>query len=201
MKTSIIYKNIFLYRFVMNILYSCNYSKRFSDIISRIDSSCNSVLDLCFGDVYIANFCRKNSINWTGYDINSYFVKNARKQGYNAFQKDLSELNTFPKSDICILLGSLYHFNNEIEPLFQKMLTCAPKIIISEPIVNLSSHKGIIGKMARFFTNAGKGNEEFRFTKDTIIQLLEKLQMQYNFSFTIISIKRDILIEITHEGN
>ena len=128
-------------------------------------------------------------------------MKNARKQGYNAFQKDLSELNTFPKSDICILLGSLYHFNNEIEPLFQKMLTCAPKIIISEPIVNLSSHKGIIGKMARFFTNAGKGNEEFRFTKDTIIQLLEKLQMQYNFSFTIISIKRDILIEITHEGN
>ena len=49
--------------------------------------------------------------------------------------------------------------------------------------------------------NAGKGKESFRFNKSSIINTLEQYKSKLNFNYQIISIKKDILIEITNERN
>lgn len=201
MKTSIIYRNVFLYRMVMNLLYSMKYKKRFIDIINLFSPTDKKVLELCFGDTMIAENCKKLKIEWIGFDINEYFVKNAKRQGYNASFADISELDSLPQADVCIMCGSLYHFNDEIESILLKMLNSSPKIIISEPIENLSSRKDIIGKIAGLLTNAGKGKEIFRFNKNSIIEMLDNFSSKLHFSYKVISSQRDILIEIQHDRN
>ncbi len=185
----------------MNVLYKGKYKKRSYDIINRIDDKNKKVLDLCFGDVIIAEECKKRNIEWIGFDINPYFAKYAQKKGFNASTQDIEKLSVFPKADICILSGSLYHFYPEIKLILAKMLDSSAKIIISEPIINLTSQKGIIGKIAGVLSNAGKGEESFRFTSESIKLTLSNLKEELNYDFKIIDEKRDILIEITHAKN
>ena len=130
-----------------------------------------------------------------------YFIKNAKKKGLNAILADISQIERFPKADICIISGSLYHFIHEINLLLRKMLDASPKIIISEPIENLSSQKNIIGVISKILTNAGKGHENFRFDKNSIIEILNKYSDSHQFSYKIVSSKRDILIEISNDRN
>ncbi len=195
-KTSIIYNNIYFYRLVMNLLYSARYNQRFKDVFLRISDSDSSVLDLCFGDIYIAGKCREQGKRWQGYDLNESFVNNAVKSGFNAEVKDLLKLKELPQVDVCIMSGSLYHFNDVLDDVLLKMLRCAPKVIISEPIKNISSQKGLPGKLAQIFTNAGKGSESFRFNEKSFIEMLDKYSEKYNFSYTVVSADRDILVEI-----
>jgi hypothetical protein len=196
MNTGFIYKNVYLYRIVMNVLYSFTYKKRFYDVVKEFSENDKNILDLCFGDIIIASECKRLGIQWMGIDMNENFVSFARKKGYNAVQNDITKIETLPLSDICIMVGSLYHFHNEICLIIDKMLASSRRIIISEPIINLSSNEGFIGKISRRFTNAGKGAENFRFNKKSIIEALDTLKIKRNFEYRIISINRDILIEI-----
>lgn len=190
-----------IYRITMNILYGLKYKKRFKDIWVLITDSEKNVLELCFGDVIIAKECRKRKISWTGYDINEYFVKRAEKRGFNAICADITKLGSLPQSDVCIICGSLYHFKNEVESIFGMMLNSSPKIIVSEPVINVTSHKGITGKISGILTNAGKGHENFRFTETSILDTLNNLRGKYGFFYKIISTGHDILIEINHDRN
>jgi len=196
MNNSFVYKNIYIYRIMMNILYSLKYKKRFYEIAKEISENDKNVLELCFGDIYIANECKKKGILWTGIDINENFVNFANRKGLHAIKADLTQIETLPLSDICIMSGSLYHFHNEMGLILNKMLASAKRIIISEPIINLSSKKGFVGTISRKLTNAGKGAENFRFDEQSIIDTMDKLKDKMNFEYRVISIKRDILIEI-----
>ena len=64
------------------------------------------VLELCFGDVYLAAFCKKAGYHWTGLDINSNFVMAAKNMGFDAKQEDLVRAEVFPRADICTMLRS-----------------------------------------------------------------------------------------------
>lgn len=198
MKVSIIYRNIHIYRLIMNALYTFGYKQRFKDIINCIDlKHDNSVLDLCFGDIYVAELCKKNNITWIGYDINPYFTKYAKKKGFNASVVDISEIHELPKSDVCIISGSLYHFYPNAHELLKKMVNSSNKVLISEPVRNFSSKSGLIGKIAHIFSNAGKGEEIFRFNETSIIDFLDTYKKELHFSYIVQSIKRDIVIQIT----
>ena len=196
-EVSIIYKNIFIYRSVMNLIYGGNYNKRFKKIIGLIDQEkVSSVTELCFGDTIIANYCKEKNILWNGIDINGIFVDRAKKQGYNAICNDIVKVAAFAKSDICIISGSLYHFNHDERlQLFKKMFSASDKVIISEPIKNLSDNKGIIGYIARRSANAGAGNEVFRFNQQSLIAMLEEYKNIFNFEYTISGfVKKDIIV-------
>lgn len=201
MKFSVIYRNIFLYRIMMNFLYAGKYIHRYTDVIQCFPTNTNSITELCFGDTYIAKHCRKNKISWIGIDINPYFVKRAKKLKYDSISGDINTISELKQSDIVIMIGSLYHFNSNLSHLFNLVKKASPIFIISEPIVNLSSRNDLIGFFARKMAKAGKGNEEFRFNEHTINQALIKLQNEIGFSFEIISKKRDILIKISYERN
>ncbi|MBI5219670.1 MAG: class I SAM-dependent methyltransferase [Bacteroidia bacterium] len=201
MDKSIIYRNIHVYRMAMNLLYAFGYRQRFRDVMALISGRDKKILELCFGDIYIAEECKTKNIEWTGMDINERFVGYASGKGYNAICADLLKTDEFPTSDACIMMGSFYHFYPEVETMLVKMLRSAPKIIISEPVRNLSSAKGFIGMVSRKLSNAGKGPESFRFDEKSIVDTFNELCYKYKFTYKVISKKRDILIEIANERN
>lgn len=197
MAESLVYKNIYFYRLLMNLIYLGKYKRRFDRINNRINSNTGQVIELCFGDTYIARYCRKNNIQWKGYDLNENFVAHAKKLGYNAYKDDITKFDEFEKCDTYIMIGSLYHFKDAGIELLRKMIKASKQVIVSEPIKNLSSTKGIIGFIAKRSANAGKGQETFRYNETSFIKLMDELNIEYK----ILSKDKDILIEIINERN
>lgn len=193
---SIIYKHIYIYRIVMNILYGGNYKKRFKKIIALLGRDDRNILELCFGDIYIAKYCKKTGRKWVGLDVNRGFVERAQKKGFDARHADISKLDKLPQADVCIIAGSLYHFHKDLSRIISIMLESAPKIIISEPIRNLSSIPGVIGKIAKRSANAGQGYEEFRYDEYSFIDTLEHFSRKYNFLYNIADNDKDMIIMI-----
>jgi hypothetical protein len=195
-KNSLIYNNIYTYRFLMNLLYKGKYRSRFDSIGNLISGQ--SVTELCFGDTIIADKCGANNIKWTGLDVNEQFSARAKKKGYDVISADINTIKAFPKADTCIMCGSLYHFNSNLPELISKMLDCAPVIIISEPVKNLSSSKGIIGKIARASATVKGHKQTFRYTKDTLTETLSNLSAKLNFKIIIIEqFDKDLILVIT----
>jgi hypothetical protein len=183
----------------MNILYTGKYKQRFRNVTELISNDDKSVIDLCFGDTYIANYCSKKNILWTGYDLSSYFVKRARNLSFNAIKSDVLKETVSLKSDVCIIIGSLYHFEKNIDDLFEKMTSISSKIIISEPIKNLTNGNVFFSYLAKNMTKSGNGEEKFRYTKETLINELEKQKLRLKFSYKIIKENRDLLILIAND--
>ena len=76
------------------------------------------------------------------------------------------------------------------------MTSCASKIILSEPIKNITSIKNIVGKIGARASSVRGAAEAFRFEHDSFIELLDCYQETYNFTYEIVSEKKDILIII-----
>lgn len=203
-ETSLVYKNISVYRLVMNLLYTGSYKKRFELICNAITrENPKHVLELCFGDIIVAEFCKSKAISWQGYDLNKTFVAHALKHGFDAHCQDLLTVHEFSKNDLTIISGSLYHFTNEqLSVLLKKILHSTSKIIISEPILNLSDSKGILGYIARRQANAGKGNESFRYNKETFTKKMEEVSKEFSLTFEVLGyIKKDMVIILKKNGN
>ena len=197
MKRSLIYKHIYIYRFVMNLIYVGRYRDRFMNIINLIGPDVRSLCDLCFGDTIIAERCRSRGIHWTGIDLNHHFCRRARKQGFNAIGGDLFSLE-HTNADVYIMAGSLYHFHTKISSLFDLILSHTNRFILSEPIQNLSSMDGMFGWWAKHTANPGSGNTLFRYNKQTLLETLRNEQKRKGFEFRVVSINRDILVEINY---
>lgn len=203
-KQSFIYRHIYIYRFIMNILYLGRYKQRFKPIIEEVKKlpKNSTVLELCFADTWIAEYCRNAGYLWKGIDINEHFVKKAVKSGFDARQGDLATVEAFQKSDLCTIAGSLYHFHPKTEILLTKMFQSANTIIISEPVSNLSAAGGLVGYFAKKSANAGKGNEEFRYTESTLLKLLNSYCEK--FDCKIVSLQhlgKDLMVKLAKNEN
>lgn len=196
---SFIYQSLPIYRLIMNILYRGKYNERFYPVIEYIKQlpPGSSVLELCFGDVFLADYCKRSDFRWTGFDINEHFVTIAQRKGYDAHQADLEKLGGFPKADICIMMGSLYHFHPNVPVMLAKMLRASKTVVISEPISNLSSSNGIIGFLARRSANAGKGNESFRFQRESFLAMLNENAPPLDYAITATQDNgKDIIVKL-----
>jgi hypothetical protein len=182
MSRGIIYQNICIYRMVMNLLYGFSYKKRFRLIAPHIQGL--KVNELCFGDLIIAQYCRKNMVTWHGYDINERFVSRANGKNFSATLCDLEKQKSLPDSDTCIIVGSLYHFKKNPEHIYDLMFSTATRIIISEPVKNLSSKKNFIGRLAAKMSDAGSGAESFRYNETELLKSIEIPAKKYNFTIS-----------------
>ena len=175
-KKSFVYRNIFIYRLIMNLLYMGRYKKRFRPVTEHLKNlqpgAC--VLELCFGDIYVADFCKRSGYRWTGLDINADFVKSARRMGFDARQADLAQGEALPKADVSVMIGSLYHFHSEARAILARMFDASRTVILSEPVSNLSTRDGLIGLLAKKGASVGKGDEIFRYDRGSFIAMLEQ---------------------------
>lgn len=195
-RNSIIYFNIQLYRLAMNILYLGKYRKRFAYITKLIRSK--TVLELCFADTIIAAHCKQKSVDWLGIDINSHFVQRAIRKGYQARQINIKYIESLPNADNIVIVGSLYHFHNHLEQLFSKMLHASSHIIISEPVINLTGRKGIIGNLAKRMATVCGTPQSYRFTKQELLQVLLTMSFKLKFNYQVMNeFSKDIIIVLT----
>jgi hypothetical protein len=199
-KTSFIYRSLSIYRLGMNILYLGKYKKRFHPVIQHIQSLATGsrVLELCFGDIYLAEFCKNAGYKWSGLDINKQFVKVAQNMGFDAHYADLSEMAVLPAADVCIMMGSLYHFYPDTGNILRKMIKASENVVISEPISNLSAKGGLIGFLAKRAANAGKGHEDFRYDKRSLMKLFE--DKKDILGFEIIAVEdhgKDLIVKLS----
>ena len=183
----------------MNVLYFGKYKQRFTAVIEELKHLPENlkITELCFGDIYIAKYCKQIGYSWKGIDINLGFVNHAKKLGYDAYQEDLTSLKNLPKSDLCIMIGSLYHFHPDTEGMLSKMFDAADTVILSEPVSNLSDRNGLVGYLARRSANAGKGHEKFRYNESSLLATLNSYCDKFNCK--IISSRflgKDLLVKL-----
>lgn len=173
---SLIYSHIYIYRLVLNILFLGKYRQRFNAIISLINPEKEKkVVELCFGDIYVARWCKTNGIDYTGFDINQHFINNAKRQGYCVEFMNLRNASLIPHSDVVVMMGALYHFHDIIDELINNIMKSSPRFIISEPISNLAQRKGLLGYIAMKSTRVGNNDETFRFNANSLSEALEKI--------------------------
>ena len=186
-KYSLIYRNLVAYRLILNILFWGRYKQRFKKVTSLIDPTQEKkVIELCFGDIYIAQWCKEQGLDYIGFDINPHFVSVAQKRGYCVNLVDLRAQASIPAGDVAIMMGSLYHFHDILGELVDKVMASCPRFIISEPIKNWASRDDALGRIARNSANAGRGEEFFRFNERSLLEALENISRgKYHFSHTI----------------
>lgn len=193
MTTSLIYSHIHVYRSAMNLLYRGRYRRRFRDVIDLIGTDTGSVCDLCFGDTMIADWCRAHLIRWTGVDLNPYFCARARRRGHHVIVGDLFSVG-LPSADVFVMAGSLYHFHDRLSGLFDLVWRRTRRLILSEPVRNLSSQRGVIGWWARRSADPGDGHRTFRYGEHTLLEALGQQQARHGFTFQVVSVGRDMLV-------
>jgi hypothetical protein len=160
----------------MNLLYFGKYRARFHPIIEHLKKlpAGAHVVELCFGDTYIADCCKKAGLMWAGFDMNDQFVRHAQKAGHQAVFQDLSLSMALPKADICIMIGSFYHFYQEAGTMLSKMFQVADTVVISEPVLTFSNSGGLVGLLAKRSANAGRGAEKFRYNQSSFLTMLRE---------------------------
>jgi hypothetical protein len=181
----------------MNLLYGFGYRRRFMPIVDNIGPDVNSVIELCFGDILIAEWCSQRNIDWTGIDVNRHFCEHARKQGLNAIEGDIMSME-LPQADLYIIAGSLYHFHSQIELFFDRVSEKTSRLILSEPVHNLSSSNSIIGRLAQKLANPGTGPAAFRFNEESLLDLLEAEKRRRQCTYRVISKGRDLVAEVNY---
>lgn len=183
--SSIIYKNITIYRTVMQLLYKGKYMDRFDPVKKiLVEKKPKNLLELCFGDTVIAEYCIKNKIDWSGMDLNENFVARAQKKGFKAEICDLNFKTEIPKSEAILIMGSLYHFQTDAIPFLLNLLSSTQLFILNEAVNNLSQKK-MTAKLSSKLTDTGKGAETFRYSKSELIKLANEICEITPFSFYI----------------
>jgi len=95
------------------------------------------------------------------------------------------------------MIGSLYHFHPYTQQILIKILQASSCVIISEPVLNLSSRKGIIGAIAKRSANAGKGNEPFRYNRSSFLDMLQTYSNTLNYRYEILHEQgRDLIVKL-----
>jgi hypothetical protein len=196
MSVSIIYSSIRLYRVVMGLLYRGRYRARFDPVINVIHKTDSCVLELCFGDVVVAEACRQRGVNWIGLDASPAFVAHALRSGYDARQADLLQGEPLPASDLCVMMGSLYHFESCLSELFARIKRASKRLVISEPIQNWTSGSGLRRCLAIALTRASHRAQVFRFTEATLLQTLDRLSREVGFEYHVVGVSRDMIVEV-----
>ena len=159
------------YRFIERVLYGRSYRRHYEALGKEIGNL--NVLELCCGDCQIIDYLRGNA--YQGIDINSRFVNHARKRGLNVSLQDVL-VSEIPESECVLIHNSLYQFYPYHEKLINRALESAQKkLIISEPVINLSSSKSrIVSFIAKRVTRVGKDSSGKRFNYREMEEIFSK---------------------------
>jgi hypothetical protein len=196
MSRSIIYRHLWLYRAVMSLLYKGRYQQRFQRVCALIRASDETVLELCFGDVAVAKYCQQRGKGWTGIDESAQFVAHAVSRGFDARKDDVLRMRAFPACDVCVMMGSLYHFKARLPDLFRRVKAASSRFILSEPVRNWTQTAGLLKRLAAALTRTDRQSQTFRFTEASLTQALNELRKEVGFNYRVVSVARDMIVEV-----
>jgi len=197
-KIGLIYRHVLIYRVVLNLLYLGRYRQRFDRVLARLDRRRDKrLVELCFGDIYIAQWCVKHRIEYLGIDVNPSFVNWARARGHNVLRADLRERPPLGASDVVVIAGSLYHFHDILDEFIHWAMASTRRLIIAEPIRNWASRNDVWGRIAGRLANAGAGPENFRYDANSLRGELARVsEGRYSVDCSVYG--KDAIAELRH---
>ena len=126
---SLPYKLPQLYDIGIKVLLGNTLSLRYCRIGQEIGSK-KRVLDLGCGTAMLYPYL--DSCEYTGWDLNDFFVKYCQKKGLNVFKMDIFQFSKYPESDYIVLCDILHHVVPKDELLLKEAVKKA-KVIAVEP--------------------------------------------------------------------
>jgi trans-aconitate methyltransferase len=183
----------------MKFLYRKSYEDRYRAIAEEIQEN-TSVLDVCCGDCALYTLFLKDRVSYTGVDITESFIESAKKQAIDIIPLDVRE-EKLPQADYVIMQASLYQFMPEHQQIIDNLLESAlKKVIISEPIVNLStSDNKLISFIASRSANPGTGHKADRFVEETFRDFFTNTYSSHIEKFKFIPGKRELMVILNAE--
>jgi Methyltransferase domain len=136
--TSPLYWSPWVYRLVMRALYGRAYDERYRVVADLVPDG-SHVVDLCCGCGYLyTEFLAKRGIAYTGVDLLPAMTRVLRQRPVQLVHGGVLDLVTLPTGDICLMLGSLYHFHPREADVLCRMAASAPRALLLEPVKNLN---------------------------------------------------------------
>jgi trans-aconitate methyltransferase len=171
-KVGLIYRNVWIYRIVMRLLYKTHYNDKYQLVAEEIPPN-SLVVDLCCGDAVIAPLLQKKGCRYIGLDINEKFVEWGQNKGLDVRLWDVSQLQ-IPEGDVICIQSALFQFIPNEKRLFDLMIKNArKKVIISEPMLNWKSWA--YRKLAMFFTQVKGRVFSKRLSEEDVLNLAKDL--------------------------
>ncbi len=170
-----IYAHPRIYETGLRILYRSRYIERLTAVAEEIPEGA-SVVDLCAGDCALYRYVLKQKkVDYLACDRNEKFLRWAENQGINTQYLNLFT-DDVPTVDCVVLMGSLYQFYPNEQHILSKMIQSArEKVIVSEPIRNLSQSRFFLLKwLAYYLTKFGKETYKHRFNEKSLHLLLKE---------------------------
>lgn len=168
-----VYWNSNLYHIIMKMIYGKYYEARYQYIDNIIPEN-SSIFEACAGDCYLyKKYLRKKAVSYSCGDIVETFVKEGIANKINISYHNL-KTDPIPPADYIILQASLYQFIPEHKKIVDKLLNKAQKkVIISEPIINLStSSNPVIKFLAKKSADPGNGEKALRFCENSLDEFM-----------------------------
>lgn len=159
-----------LYRLTMWLLYGRVFQERYRVVADLIPTG-TKVVELCCGCGYLFEaFLRDRSIDYTGIDLLPSMLRRLRRLGAKVLSGDILELEV-PEGDVCVMLGSLYHFHpREMEVL--RLMARSSLAILLEPVENISDQGHPLFRLAgRYLSYIQRTSSSYRLTSKTLDDL------------------------------
>jgi hypothetical protein len=193
--SGLLYRNIHLYRFGMSLLYGGGYRERFKRVCAHIPANTGSVTELCFGDIHVAEWCVQRHIEWTGVEFSEVFCNYARTREHRVICGDVCKVD-LPDADLFIVMGSLYHFHGHLDRLFDRIFEKSKRLLISEPVVNLSNRNALLRTLGALVADPGVGSADFRFDRSALLGALDGQARRLGLSVTLLEEGRDLIATV-----
>jgi len=196
MSASVLYRHPWLYRVAMRFLYGREAEARVNRVCARLGPPDGVVLELCFGDLQIAEHCRRQGLGWIGIDRSLAFVQRARRRGFDARCRDVRDSDALPHCHTCVMMGSLYQFHEDLSALFRRMAACSDRLVLSEPVRNWTHGPWPLRMLAAWLSRTDTRSERFRYDATTLPRALQALQGELGFAYRVLHTARDMLVEV-----
>jgi len=136
--TSLLYWSPWAYRLVMRARYGHAYDERYRVVADLVPDG-SHVVDLCCGCGYLyTKFLARRGIAYTGVDLLPAMTRVLRQRPVRLVHGGVLDLATLPTGDVCVMLGSLYHFHPREADVLRRMVASAPRALLLEPVENLA---------------------------------------------------------------
>jgi SAM-dependent methyltransferase len=163
-RRSLLYRSPALYDLAMRVLYGRHHAARLAAVADVVPQGA-SVLELCCGSgLLYRRHLKDRAARYTGLDYSPAFVAYVRRHGGDARRWDVRSALPLPAADVVVMQASLYQFLPDPRPVLDRMLAAArQRVIVAEPVRNLTSQHPRLRRLIGAATDAGTGTQEDRF--------------------------------------
>lgn len=164
--TSLVYRHPRLYRWVLRALYGRALTERERAVASLVPPGAR-VVDVCCGDGGVRRALPGR--RYVGVDASPRFVRALSRAGVEAHVVDVARDDP-PRGDVVLLLGSLYQFLPDPDPVLRRLVRAAREaVVVAEPYRNLAQSKvPFVAALARRATDPGVPASTARFDEATL---------------------------------